>query len=67
MFRALFRTASTRRNSVPALAAFGLLALVACSGHDRLADYRPVVDSYRTDMAAYDDEPSAMRDHRAAG
>ena len=31
-----------------------LLALGACGGHDRLADYRPVVDSYRTDMAAYD-------------
>ncbi|MEC8806032.1 MAG: hypothetical protein VXX27_04930, partial [Pseudomonadota bacterium] len=30
------------------------LALGACGGHDRLADYRPVVDSYRTDMAAYD-------------
>ena len=31
-----------------------LLALGACAGHDRLADYRPVVDSYRTDMAAYE-------------
>ena len=31
-----------------------LPALGACAGHDRLADYRPVVDSYRTDMAAYD-------------
>ena len=29
-----------------------LLALGACGGHDRIADYRPVVDSYRTDMAA---------------
>ena len=53
MFRALSHR--QRRNSVPALAAFGLLALAACSGHDRLADYRPVVDSYRT-MAAYDDD-----------
>ena len=56
MIRALFRTASARRNSASALAAFGLLALAACGGHDRLADYRPVVDSYRTDMAAYDDD-----------
>ena len=31
-----------------------LLLLGACGAHDRLADYRPVVDSYRTDMAAYD-------------
>ncbi|MEC8110065.1 MAG: hypothetical protein VX110_01675 [Pseudomonadota bacterium] len=38
----------------PVLALAALLALGACAGYDRLADYRPVVDSYRTDMAAYD-------------
>ena len=31
-----------------------LLALGACAGHDWHADYRLVVDSYRTEMAAYD-------------
>ena len=38
----------------PVLALTALLALGACAGLDRLVDYRPVVDSYRTDMAAYE-------------
>ena len=43
-----------RRNLAPCVVLVTLLALGACGRHDRLADYRPVVDSYRTDMAAYD-------------
>ena len=38
----------------PVLALAALLALGACAGHAWLAEYRPVVDSYRTDMAAYE-------------
>ena len=50
----IHRIAPARRNLALGLGLVILLALGACGRHDRLADYRPVVDSYRTDMAAYD-------------
>ena len=48
------RPAPTHRNPALGLGIVALVALAACGRHDRLADYRPVVDSYRTDMVAYD-------------
>ena len=49
---------NTRARAATPLALAGLvtlpLALAACGYQPSLSDYRPVVDSYNTDMAAYE-------------
>ena len=49
---------NTRARAATPLALAGLatlpLALAACGYQPSLGDYRPVVDSYNTDMAAYE-------------
>ena len=51
------RPMNTRARNATPLALAGLvtlpLALAACDYQPSLGDYRPVVDSYNTDMAAY--------------
>ena len=52
------RLMNTRARAATPLALAGLvtlhLALAACGYQPSLGDYRPVVDSYNTDMAAYE-------------
>ena len=52
------RPMNTRARTATPLALAGLvtlpLALAACGYQPSLGDYRPVVDSYNTDMAAYE-------------
>ena len=52
------RPMNTRARAATPLALAGLvtlpLALAACGYQPSLGDYRPVVDSYNTDMAAYE-------------
>jgi len=52
------RLMNTRARAATPLAPAGLvtlpLALAACGYQPSLGDYRPVVDSYNTDMAAYE-------------
>ena len=52
------RPMNTRARAATPLALAGLvtlpLALAACGFQPSLGDYRPVVDSYNTDMAAYE-------------
>ena len=43
-----------RAAALPGLAAAASLSLAACGYQPSLSDYRPVVDSYTTDMAAYE-------------
>ena len=43
-----------RAAALPGLAAAASLSLAACGYQPSLRDYRPVVDSYTTDMAAYE-------------
>ena len=51
------RPMNTRARTATPLALAGLvtlpLALAACGYQPSLGDYRPVVNSYNTDMAAY--------------